>query len=928
MIYAVDFSGSLSDILADHLLEKYASNPFDLARVKVILPTRRACQTLKESFFQKSSGSATLLPQMIALYDMEDWNTDLPKAIDDWERLFLLTKLCQAKPNLKETPKAFQVALSLAELLDLSYQYQVDFSHLSELVPTEAFAQHWQETIAFLDIIHTVWPQILKQRNMIDRQDRLQRIILQKANEIEKNNDYVIIAGLTADLPSVAQLMKAVQKKGDIFLDGVDKDFIFINELPEENHPQHLIVKTLKCLDIKPEQVVFKTHHTDTEEFIEQSFRSDIWTKSQLKQDCVENIKYIMTNTTEQEALTIALLLRQTLETKDKTASFITTDRTLARRVIAQMKRWQIHLDDSAGIPFKHTPTGSFLLQILNLAENTDDKNARLALLKHPLFANNKSAIQTRIDIKNAEKQARKEHLDFHFELSSKAEAFFKLFKTDQLVNLNDLISTHLNLAEELAQTDIQSGAEILWQSPFGNQLFQMLQSILKNVDILETISTKQYAGFFSTLIGFQQARQPFGYNQRLKILGPIEARFTHTDLCIVGGLNEQVFPPLADTGPWLNRPMRKQLGLPDVEARITSLAHDFMHAMGTKEVILTRSIKNGGAPTVPSRFLQRLQMTAQINELQIPTFMAHLADLVDTPNPDEIQQIVRPCPCPNLETRPTKLSVTNIELLKRNPYTIYAKYILSLYPLDDWDKPSKNAQYGQALHETMAELINGQDFTSDEILQIFRQSLKKNLLPKADCLFYESQFKQIILPFVLKQQEELKKQRIRSFTEIKGECTFDINNKPFTLTARVDRIDLTPNQSARVIDYKTGTPPAFSSVSKGESPQMTLEAWMLIQDAFPNIKVNQIDDIEYWHLSKKPAIKSYKHSKEKTDLDTLLNQTEEGLKKLLQTYADAQTPYEVEPIASIAPKYDNYALLSRKKEWGHEDEGESDGSQ
>jgi ATP-dependent helicase/nuclease subunit B len=926
VIYAVDFSGSLSDILADFLLEKYASNPFDLAKVKVILPTRRACQTLKESFFEKSSDTATLLPQMIALYDMEDLTTDLPEAISDWERLFLLTKLCQAKPNLKETPKAFQVALSLAELLDLSYQYQVDFSHLAELVPTETFAQHWQETVQFLDIIHTAWPQILKGRNLIDRQDRLQRIILEKAKSIQNSDDYVIIAGLTADLPSVAELMKNIQTKGDIFLDGVDKNFILSDELPEENHPQHLIVKTLKALNIKPEQVIFKTPHTDTEEFIEQSFRSDIWQKSNLKQDCLNNIKYIMTNTAEQEALTIALLLRQCLEEKDKTASFVTTDRTLARRVIAQMKRWQIHLDDSSGLPFKHTPTGSFLLQILALAENVDDKTQLLALLKHPLFANAQMPNQMRINVKKAEKQAKKEHTDFHFPLPQSANRFFALFETDQEVDLKELLTNHLNLAEELAQTDNQSGYEILWESPFGKQLYQMLQDILNNVDIIKTISTRQYANFFNTLIGFQQARQPYGYHQRLKVLGPIEARFTHSDLCIIGGLNEQVFPPLADTGPWLNRPMRKQLGMPDAEARITSLAHDFMHVMGSKEVILTRSVKNGGAPTVPSRFLQRLQMTAQINDLQIPTFMAHLADLVDTP--DEKQPIVRPCPCPKAETRPTKLSVTNVELLKRNPYAIYAKYILSLYPLDDWDKPAKNAQYGQALHETMAKVINNKTLTENEILNFFRQCLKKNLLPKSDCLFYESQFIQNILPFIIQEREALIKERIHSFTEIKGECRFDVSGKPFTLTARVDRIDLTAQHTAKVIDYKTGSPPAFSDVIKGISPQLTLEAWMILQNAFPNIKANNIDDMEYWHMSKNPNIKKYQKSKNKIDLDILLNKTELGLKKMLETYANDKTPYEVEPIGAMASKYDNYALLSRKKEWAHEDEGESDGSQ
>ena len=38
-----------------------------------------------------------------------------------------------------------------------------------------------------------------------------------------------------------------------------------------------------------------------------------------------------------------------------------------------------------------------------------------------------------------------------------------------------------------------------------------------------------------------------------------------------------------------------------------------------------------------------------------------------------------RPAPTPPLDARPTKLSVTAIEDWLRDPYTIYAKYILRL---------------------------------------------------------------------------------------------------------------------------------------------------------------------------------------------------------------------------------------------------------
>ena len=920
MIYAVDFSGSLADILAEYLLDKFKNTPFELARVQVILPTRRACQTLKESFFKKNKDQATLLPRMIALYDMDDPSVDLPNAVSDWERLFLLTKLCQAKPNLKEASKALQVALSLAELLDLSYQYNVSFDNLADLVPNDNLAQHWQETITFLDIIQTEWPKILKERNLIDKQDRLQHVIRIKTQEILNRKDYLVIAGLTADLPAVAELMKAIQKRGDIFLDGVDQTFITSKQIPDKHHPQYLIDKTIKALKIAPEKIIFKTRPCAKEELIEQAFRSDTWQKTGLKEEAFQGLKYIVSETAEQEALTIALFLRQVIQIPNKTASFVTTDRNLARRVIAKMKRWNMRLDDSAGIPFKHTLSGSFLLQVLDLAEN-DHINQRLALYKHPLFSDGKNPAKLRIQVKKAEKDARKNHTDLNFIPLEDGSFFLDFFKNNERVDFSQLLTKHIQLAEKWAATDTRKGNEVLWENPMGHQLHQILIEILNHSTLLGKISTREYPALFATLLGFQGAHQSYGYQQRIKILGPIEARFAHTDLCIIGGLNEQTFPPLPDTGPWLNRPMRDQLGLPDADAHITSLAHDFMHLSASKEVILSRCLKVSGTPTVASRFLQRLQMVAQINNLEIPTFQAHLAELVNTPN--KPQPIIRPCPCPKAQTRPQKLSVTNVELLKKNPYAIYAKYILSLYPLDDWDNPAKASLYGQAVHDTLSQMIDCLD--DQKAFKTFHDHLIDLRLPVSDCLFYESLFQNSVWPFFKARQEHLTGQKHQTFSEIKGEIHFDIAGKPFTLTARMDRVDITPHQSATVIDYKTGTTPSFSKVISGLSPQLTLEAWMLLKGGIKKLHVTQIDNIEYWHIGRHPKRQSFTET-QKEKLDEVIQKTEIGLKELLNSFADEKTPYEVEPVREFAADYDDYAHLSRKKEWAHADEGENNG--
>ena len=51
----------------------------------------------------------------------------------------------------------------------------------------------------------------------------------------------------------------------------------------------------------------------------------------------------------EEEALAIAVALREAVETPDKTAALVTPDRALARRVVAALERWNVAADDSGG---------------------------------------------------------------------------------------------------------------------------------------------------------------------------------------------------------------------------------------------------------------------------------------------------------------------------------------------------------------------------------------------------------------------------------------------------------------------------------------------------------------------------------------------------------------------------------------------------
>ena len=176
----------------------------------------------------------------------------------------------------------------------------------------------------------------------------------------------------------------------------------------------------------------------------------------------------------------------------------------------------------------------------------------------------------------------------------------------------------------------------------------------------------------------------------------------------VLGGLTEGVWPPETRADPWLSRPMRQALGLDLPERRIGLSAHDFAQALGAKEVVLTRAARVAGAPTVASRFVQRLAAVAGEARWdaaierggQYLGWARQLDRPAAAPRP-----IARPEPKPPREARPSSLSVTEIETLLRDPYSIYARHVLRLRPLDAVDTPLGARDRGTVIHEAVGDL-------------------------------------------------------------------------------------------------------------------------------------------------------------------------------------------------------------------------------
>ncbi len=170
----------------------------------------------------------------------------------------------------------------------------------------------------------------------------------------------------------------------------------------------------------------------------------------------------------------------------------------------------------------------------------------------------------------------------------------------------------------------------------------------------------------------------------RLFIWGPLEARLQQPDIVILGSLNEGMWPRQPESGPWLSRPLRESLGLPPPERRLGLSAHDFAQGLGARTVYLTRAAKVEGVPTVPSRWLQRLEALVRAAKLDhaLEPELPFVAWARERDRVESFTPVKPPEPRPPAEARPKRLSVTTIEKWIGNPYAIFASRILRLEPL------------------------------------------------------------------------------------------------------------------------------------------------------------------------------------------------------------------------------------------------------
>ncbi len=996
-VYTIPAWQPFAKTLAAYLLRETQGKPELLTRYRLLLPTRRTCRVMRETFLALTEGNALLLPQMSALGDVDEEELslmvfgesgaflDVPASISPLKRQIMLARLILAMPDFAQGMEhALRLARALSRFIDQVIVEDLEFSELHKIVPEE-FSEHWQITLDFLRIISEAWPEILKENNVIDAAAHRNLMLHSLSQHWQENppKQHIIAAGSSGSIPAAAELLRTISglENGMVILPGLDqnmdeKSWGYISE----THPQHSIKQLLQRIGVERPAVqklneMEEDKGGDLRHKLASAMMLPAQTTRQWQRFARDNdleamtsgLEYYECATQSEEAGLIAMIMREALEEETRICALVTPDRGLARRVKAFCKRWNIEVDDSAGINLAETPQGKLVILCLEAICQKFDPVALLSVLKSSLcrFGYRKEDVRhftnviekellrqgkvitnhaLFIDIVQKDERLPEDIKGFVTDFYEAINPLIEIIQSGQFINIEHILKAHIAVLEALARGEDEKDEEnsAFWAGDAGRQMARFFAQLLENAHLLQDGSFEDYINILAALLRDVTLRVAYGLHPRLLILGQLEARLTKADVVILGGLNEGVWPPEAGHDPWMSRPMRKEFGLPAQGQMIGFAAHDFVQGFCSARVVMTRAQKVAGAPTLPSRWLNRLDAILQAGDMGLEglskrPYLAWFNML------DRAQAVPceRPRPCPPLAVRPTSISVTKVDGWLRDPYSIYLHYVLrlrKLYPLrQDNDAVLKGTllhavldlftqYYPAALPENAQDdflgfvrTVMGERGVSNDFVQAWWPRLTR------------------IAKWVIDNETSWRENARFVASEVRGNIDLEVDGQPFNLHGIADRIDRMSDGRYAIIDYKSGGYFSAKKLAAADLSQLPLEALILENGGFDGrgfgraeqndnkaigVSDGSVSYLGYWKIS--GAQDAGEIICIKGDISETVETAKAGLEELVRTYRDETVPYYCLPDTSRLPRYYDYELISRLKEWSVVDDQEN----
>ncbi|TNC48179.1 double-strand break repair protein AddB [Rubellimicrobium rubrum] len=931
------------------------------ARVTIHVPTRRMQRRLREVF---DAGPARMVPRIRLINDVaqDPIGADLPPPVPALRRRLELSQLIAAllarEPDLAPRARLFDLSDSLADLMEEMQGEGVAPSAIAGLDVAD-LSGHWARSLRFLQILEP-W---FDAEGAPDGEARMRRVMerLERRWLTEPPDGPVIVAGATGSRGGTMRFMEAVARlpQGAVVLPGFDPELPgpiwerLDGPLTGEDHPQYLYAGLLRRLRLAPAEVrswsATPAPNALRNRLVSLSLRpppvTDQWLSEgpllgDLAPAC-DRITLIEAPSPRAEAEAIALRMRQAIE-DGQTCALVTPDRVLTRAVAAALDRWGVAPDDSAGEPLPLSPPGRLLRQVADLRGARLTGEGLLSLLKHPLcHAGSERGPHLR-RTHDLELSLRRRGPPMPDGGTIRAFAAARLgqdhgigpwadwlaglldrFRPREERMLADHVADHLALAELVSMGPGTTGSPPLWQEAPGREARRVCDQLARHADAGGRLSPRDYASLFDGVLNTAEVRERDRGHPQALIWGTLEARAQTADLVILGGMNEGVWPPAASTDPWLNRRMRETAGLPLPERRIGQAALDYMLALGAPEAWITRAVRTDEAPTVPSRWLNRLlnlleglphqsgpEAVAAMKE-RGDRWLARSAALSRPLHREEAAP--RPSPRPPPEHRPRRISVTAIERLRRDPYSVYAESVLRLPALDPLTAAPDAPLRGTVMHKALERFVSAgiapdRSDASAQLLQMASDVFEKDCAWPVMRRLWLAHLARVTPDFLEKEVERRTKATPQLF-ETKGEI--EVPGLGITLVAKADRIDITPDRQAVILDYKTGQVPTEKQ-QKQFAKQLLLMTAMAERGAFGALGAMKVSEAFFVGLGSNPKVTPAPLAEVTPD------QVWDELQTLLRAWMEPARGFSARMAVEREDWEGDYDHLARYGEWDH----------
>jgi len=977
-VFSIPVYRSFADALVAGVLASHGKDRLALARGMILVPNNRAIRAVTDAFVRRAE-TGLLLPRIVAIGDageapgiaLDDIDSNIPPAVDALTRRMILARLVQQERSLigqrVGAAEAIRLATELASTLDELIAEDRSPGDLRDLEVGPELAGHWQKSLDLFATVIERWPEELARLGRIDLPERRNRLLrgLTKRWRTTPPGHFVIVAGVTSSAKAIADLLAVVARlpAGSVVLPGLDLaspdeewDVIAGDESHAaiETHPQHhlrLLLDRIRVTraevarwrwgDGKPRKAV--RGRAVSNAFAPARFTSK-WIKLKPEQRSLKGVRLATFSAPADEAQGIAIALRETLETPGRTAALVTPDRALAGRVGAHLRRWGIEADDSAGQPLAAMPVGVLIQAIAALGVERFAPTSLLAVLKHPLVRSGEARLTWLDGVRDLdlalrgprpapglaglaawlrsgnerERRVRDRAMPWWSDAAPLFAEFEAAFATPR-ASLDDLLRAIRQLLDVL-------GGEMIWAGPAGRCAADLFSELEAHHDQGPAdFTVDDLLPLLRQLLGEQAIRPPQGGHPRISIYGLIEARLQQADLVVLGGLNEGSWPAATGTDPWLSPRVRRELGLADPERRVGLAAHDLAVALGAGEVLLTRATRDARSATIPSRFLLRL--VAMTGNLEKDERLPALASAIDA-NPGAPRPVHQPAPSPPVAQRPRRISVTDVDRLKADPYAFYARAMLKLSALDAVDADPGPAWRGSAVHAVLDAWMREDKLHPDKIQPRIEALLNEpGVHPIVRALWGPRLFEpcQWVANRIGEQRD--KDHRVPIVSEVRGSA----NIAGIDLTGIADRIDRMDDGTLAIVDYKTGSAPSAKAVKAGYSMQLGLLAAIAERGGFeldhPALAIasdGRVSAFEYWSLAKNKdvfgKVSSPAGGKEKIPPADFVAHAVAIFTAAAERWLTGSDSFTAKLHPEYAP-YEEYDQLMRRDEWyGRED--------